>query len=107
MLESLILRYDVSFHYDSSLYVAFDDFVECSGGNGLMEEGMKDMLGYSNNIVGTRKKHKQNGDFIEVECEDDSEELESGCETYKESGCNRKEYSILNLPKTWQTINEN
>lgn len=57
MLESLILRYDVSFHYDSSLYVVFDDFVECSGGNGLMEEGMKDMLGYSNNIVGTSKKN--------------------------------------------------
>ena len=29
------------------------------------------------------KKHKQKGDFSEVECEDDSEELESGCETYK------------------------
>lgn len=45
------------------------------------------------------KNHKQKGDFSEVEGEDDGEELESGCETDEENGCNRNKYLVFKLSK--------
>lgn len=45
---------DMSFNYDSALDIAFEDSSECS--DEFMEEDMKNLLGYANDIEGTSKK---------------------------------------------------
>ncbi|KAL5096811.1 hypothetical protein RYX36_001138 [Vicia faba] len=46
---------DVRFHYDSALDFAFDDSDEGIGSGGLREEGIENLLGYYNDVEGTRK----------------------------------------------------
>lgn len=45
---------DMSFNYDSALDIAFEDSSE--GNDEFMEEDMKNILGYANDIEGTSKK---------------------------------------------------
>lgn len=45
---------DMSFNYDSALDIAFEDSSE--GSDEFMEEDMKNLLGYANDMEGTSKK---------------------------------------------------
>lgn len=59
----------MSFHFGSALYVSFDELDECSGSDGLMEEDMTYLLGYSNDTDLLRliaKKHKQKGILVRL-----------------------------------------
>lgn len=88
---------DVSVHYDNALDVAFQHLDKGSDNDGLIEDDIGNLLGYAKGT--NKKKHKGKRDFNEGECEDDGEELESGCETDDESSCNRNKYHVFKMPK--------
>lgn len=98
----------MSFHYDITLDVTFDNSCEGSGSDGLMEKGMENLLVILMTLRVLAKKHKQKWDFNKVKGDDDSEELESRFEIDEESGYNRNKYPIFKFPKkTWSAINGN
>ncbi|CAL5201895.1 unnamed protein product [Lathyrus oleraceus] len=88
---------DVSFHYDSSLDVSFQDSDEDS--DALVKEDITHILSYDNDAEGKGKKHSEKYEGASEECEGATDELEIGCEIDDESNCHKKKYPIFKMPK--------
>lgn len=90
---------DESFNYDSALKVAFDDNSDENDGF-LEDELVGNLMDYDHDQDGTSKKQKQKWEEYKGASKkggNESEELDSECESEVISGATKKKYPMFNL----------